>query len=686
MPKSEIKPSTPFVGRDAELGKLHQALQTVAKSQQPQFVLVQADYGVGKTALVDRFLSEVAVTNSSILIGQGNCAMETELSGMAPFIQLFTNLTQQGFAQNIGAGSWLKFAAEVAPAWLDLVTAGAATATVKTVEAGRKLAGSSTFSQENVFIQFTNALSQLAEKHPIIAFIDDLHWADATSLGLLFHLARNLHDRAVLFVVAYRPVEAMASGANAVLFDKVHANLIRFGAIEVDMRQGIDVSDYVAQRYPLNVFPSDLADRVQKRTGGHALFVNQVFSLWEDRKTISALPGPDGIPVWKVMDPEVAEFVIPKTLSEVLAERIRSIADELREVLVYASVQGQDFTLQTIARMRQVNEIKVSDSLELLEDHYYLIEEDGAKEVGLNVFDFYHFAHRFFREHVYTHLSTAKRRALHKQVGECLEALYSDHNPIAGQLATHFLEALDLTKSAKYALMAARFEQSRYSWEEGERWCERGLELVGKLPHSIESKQLQLALLLQSGNGYYCEGKYMPAYEKYQVALSLAEELPDTAKQVANICYRLSEICDWRGLWSEAITFVQRGIKGLSLSDAPTDEDYLLLESQRAWMEARVENNEQSVEIASQVLRAADTMPSTPKLDEIKGEAYGTLVAALNSLNRYSESLPVIHKVVEITEKLSDGTLKAGHMLGVAWGYFRSGHPDESYDACCHGT
>jgi predicted ATPase len=211
----------------------------------------------------------------------------------------------------------------------------------------------------------------------------------------------------------------------------------------------------VAQRYPLNAFPSDLINRVQELTGGHALFASQVFSLWEDKGTIAASPTFNGLSEWRVVDNADVKFVIPQTLGEVLAERIRSMSDELREVLVYASVEGEDFTVQTIARLRQLSELKACDSLELLDHHYYLVQEDRTKQIGPNVFDFYRFAHRFFREHVYSQLAAGKKRVLHKQVAECLEALYTNRSEIAGQLARHFREAFDLMKSAQYALMAA---------------------------------------------------------------------------------------------------------------------------------------------------------------------------------------------------------------------------------------
>ena len=140
------------------------------------------------------------------LVGRGKCAIETTLSGLIPFSQLFATLTEQGVQRRVVLGNLADFAKEVAPAWLDIFTGGVAGAVIKTVEqSGKLLSNQPSFTQQNVYVQFTNALGRLAEKQPVVAFIDDLHWADSSSLGLLFHLACYLQDRAVLFLCTYRP-------------------------------------------------------------------------------------------------------------------------------------------------------------------------------------------------------------------------------------------------------------------------------------------------------------------------------------------------------------------------------------------------------------------------------------------------------------------------------------------------
>ena len=545
MPEPAIPSSTSFVGRETELRQLHQALKLVIGRRQPQLVLVQGDFGVGKTALVEHFLAE-AIQNLPMLVGQVKCREETQGSGLLPFSDLLVSLTNQSVQQGSRV-DLLELVQEVAPGWIEIVgeristqkhlarlrqnlvdyfndeqlrtlcfdleidyenlpaqaKAGKAKELVAELErtsrtselveicsrlrphvswndilkaypqashspkrpapkhlaalrqslvdyfsdeelrslcfdlgidyenlpaqakagkarelvvelerAGRvselveicsRLRPSVSWGnipeaapkafhppeepaqadaesgkmlvhsvrQAHIFAQFANALAQLAEKQPIIAILDDLQWADVSSLQLLSYLASSLENRAVLFVCAYRPVEAN-TGPDAKLFRKILANLPGDSATKLSLTKGIKVAEYVARRYPLNAFDRKLITRVQKVTEGHALFVAHLFSWWEQRGIIT-LSASDGHSQWRVA--KKATPVIPPKIGDLLDVRLESMAKELQDVLAYASVEGEDFTAQAVARLCRLEELEASDDLEKLADLYRLIQE-----------------------------------------------------------------------------------------------------------------------------------------------------------------------------------------------------------------------------------------------------------------------------------------------------------------------
>jgi len=658
----------PFVGRENDLQKIHEALQQVMNTRKPRFFFIQGDFGVGKTVLTEHFLSEVAAQLPSVLIGRGKCAIETELSGLTPFSHFLNNLAKQ---KGFGSDKLLEIIREVAPAWINFITGFS--------EASESRASKhSSFSQENVFVQFTNALARIAKTQPVIVFIDDLHWADGSSLSLLFHLAQYLQNCPVFFISAYRPVEAMETGSNAPLFREIRANMIRQGATESEMRIGIDVAGYVRQKYPLNTFPAELVGYAQKITEGHALFVSQVFSLWEDTGVIVSETNSDGQPVWKMAKTPDEYSAIPKTLSEVLEERIRLMEDNLRDILTCASVEGEDFTAQVIARLKKIEEYEVCESLETLERRYRLVQEQGTKQVCATVADFYRFVHRFFREHIYNQLSKGKRRILHKQMGECLESLYAERSHIAGQLAFHFKEAHEMLKAAQYALMAAQFEQSQYSWMEGEKWCELGLMILEKLSTDNETLTLHLDILEQSGKGFRKSGKYFEADRRFREAFNIAKQLIGNAERQAEICNWLYNICEFEGLYDEALKFLEQGKQILINYSIPYGEKHINLESSWSFMQIRFGNNETAVQSLYNILYNIEKLPSTYNMEKAKSDIYNSLGIALMEMGNYPEAIIALQKSVDIDGSIDNKIGIPTSLFNIAGSYLNMGETNQS--------
>ena len=95
-------------------------------------------------------------------------------------------------------------------------------------EAG-KLVRQRNYTQTNVFQQFETALKRIVGQQPVIVYIDDLHWADESSLRLLKYLAQHCQNGAILFICAYRQVQAIETSANAGVFREVYHSLTAEG-------------------------------------------------------------------------------------------------------------------------------------------------------------------------------------------------------------------------------------------------------------------------------------------------------------------------------------------------------------------------------------------------------------------------------------------------------------------------
>jgi len=224
MAQTQEQGQTVFVGRKQELKQLHGYLRETIDTGRSRVVLVEGDYGLGKTTLVTRFLSEVAdsATHPRLNIGKGECMIGTRNSGLAPFIQLM-QATKKEMRWKPTRGSLWSLVKRVAPAWLDIITAGVATTVVTTAEETEHLARPvrSSYSHDNIFLQFANTITELSRSSTVLAWIEDLHWADEMSLMLFDYLANRLRDAPLLIIGTYRPVEGLQTEQYAKLFSKI---------------------------------------------------------------------------------------------------------------------------------------------------------------------------------------------------------------------------------------------------------------------------------------------------------------------------------------------------------------------------------------------------------------------------------------------------------------------------------
>jgi adenylate cyclase len=579
----------------------------------------------------------------------------------------------------------ISFLRDVAPAWSDIVTAGIAGATAETTGGGTRLFGQSSFTQVHVFVQFTNALSKLSERHPFIVVIDDLHWADASSLSLLFHIARNLHDTPVLFICAYRPDEALQRGKNASLFGEIRANLILQGAAQIELVEGLNVSEYVASRYPSNNFPSRLLKDVQDKTGGHALFVKELFSLWQQKETIREVEDGHGRLAWELLTKGEVSYAIPVTLSEVLADRWYRIEEDFRKILNCASVEGEDFTAQVVASLTGADELATYESLEVLEQSYRLIQQKASIEIDSSVFDIFKFSHRFIREYIYSQLSAPHRRILHRQVGECLERLYTDHREISGQLVRHFREANEPFKCAEYALAAARFEQSRWAWSEGEQLCELGLKMTSRIRLEQTAKQLRLDLLEQSGYGFHECGEFTRSHERCNEALLVGRELSVDPKRIAELLDSLGDLCDYEGHLDQACVHYTEARQILEEHSIPFSEIHVSIDADLAYVLDRQGKTEEAIEAYRQILAAAERLPHTLPLRITQSWVHNYLGIALGNLGRYSESRLAYSRAIEMARETGRQRFEVTCALNLADDCLKAGLLDESMVLACAG-
>jgi len=618
-------------GRETQLEQLHQRLIN-SLAGLPQVALVTGEAGNGKTTLVREFCQQAQEAHAGLLVAYGECSSQAGLGDpYLPFKEILALLTGgettsnklagrpvnaentkrlKGFA-NQTVDAILKIGPDVLGVllpWWGITAKAGAWALEKTgwaqlrASAEEGAAGRKDFSPEQIFEQFSRLLIAIAKTTPLILVLDDLHWADQGTLNLFLHLARRVKDLEgthLLLIGMYRPSE-VAPGREGGRHpaDKTVNELERYwGKITIRLEEAIggergrEFVDGVLDTEP-NRLDESFRKRLSDLTEGHPLFVVEILHFLQERGDL--LKNPQG--EWVVAG-QINFSRLPDSVLAVIRERIASLTQDLKDILTYGCVEGEQFTAEMIARARQVEELQLAQNLgDELDKQKHLIASKGEVRLHQKRLHIYRFMHALFRQQLYGELSDWQRQLLHRSVGEALELLYDDEaDKIAAQLARHFHEALEDEKALRYFLLAGDRAKSVYSYADAVEHYTRARSVIAESGAADKEQEYRIAMSLaqvlallgntsesqaeidralrfadelsdktKRADAYILQsrlltqvGNYLQTVEAGQVALNLAEETRDE-KKIADVQLLLGEACRFLAEHDNALGYLHR--------------------------------------------------------------------------------------------------------------------------------
>jgi len=515
-----------FVAREQELDKLNTLLEK-AIAGSGQVVFITGEAGSGKTALIQEFARRAQETHAELIVAHGKCNAHTGIGDpYLPFIELLSFLTGDVEAkwsaglvtQDHALRLWnlLPFSVQ---SMLDnghdlintfvpgtgLLTRSDLYATGRTiwvtslrnlVERKAALPADSQLQQSSLFEQYTRVLQNLAHEKPLLLVLDDLQWIDAGSTSLLFHLGRRIQGSRILIVGSFRPGElALGRGEERHPLDSVIHEFKRdFGDIEVEVgeTEGRQFIDAFIDTEP-NQLRVEFRDTLFSQTKGHPLFTVELLRDMQERGVLLK----DEKDQW-IEGPELNWDTLPVRVDAVVEERISRLTEKLRDILTLASVEGEEFTAEVVASLKdtEVRELVRLLSSELDKRHH-LVSAKGIRYLEKQRLSLYLFQHILFQRYLYNNLDDVERAHLHEEVGNILETLYGDQTEeISVQLARHFLESGVVPKAIKYLHNAGNKAIRLSASQEALSHLSKALELLKTQPETPERDQMELSLLL----------------------------------------------------------------------------------------------------------------------------------------------------------------------------------------------
>jgi len=555
-----------FVAREPELAALHRHVAR-AVAGDGHVVLVAGEAGQGKTMLVRQAARLAMRSTPGLLVADGKCgayagagdpyrpfreilgllagdvegrlAARSIARGRAERLRSALPLTAQALVRHgpdmIGvfiSGPALLRRAEIRPG-----SEGSWLGDLRETVARNQDARQDGVRQEDLFDQVTRVLTAVARRNPLMLIIDDLQWADPGSIGLLFHLGRQLAGSRVLVVCAYRSEEVAAGrkGERHPVAPLISEFRRTWGDIVVDLRDAQSASLVTAliDGEP-NALDDNFRETLLRQTSGHALFTVELLRGMKERGDL--VRDPRGR--W-VVGPELNWQVLPARVEAVVGERIGRLPPSLRAIPQAAAVEGESFTAEAIAQVRDLSVPETVTTLSReLDRMHHLVRAEGVQQVGSRRLSRYRFRHILFQTYLYHSLDPVERVHLHESVGRALENLHGESDETLGaaasQLAWQFRHASIVDKAARYYEMAGQRAIRMLAYPEAVAHLTRGIEQIEKLPASAERDGRELGLRLAVAMPIFAMKSWgaEELLEHYSRAEALAERLGDVPRQL----------------------------------------------------------------------------------------------------------------------------------------------------------
>ena len=455
-----------LIGRGDELARLDALFTAADEDAQPGLYVVGGEAGVGKSRLVAEFVDRADRRGGIALVG-GCLELVDRALPYAPIVEALRQLVRRLEPGELHAviGPARRELAHLLPELdaADPANGGERQAADDRESDGHRDRGRpDEHAQQRLFEHVLGVLERLGEQSTAVLVIEDLHWADRSTLDLLVFLARNLRDIRVIVVATYRSDELHRRHP----LRPVLAELDRSGRVDHHLLARLS-RDEVAELVTAirGTAPDDtFTDEILSRSEGNAFFAEELLAA------------------------DSVDGVLPPTLRDLLLARIDALSNVARDVLRVAAVIGNRVPHTFLAAVRadqwqQRGELSAEHPAdfdreairECVENHVLVADEIG-----------YRFRHALVQEAVYDDLLPGERADMHARVARVLDRepalLEVQTADIDAELACHWYSAHELPSALRASVRAATGAQQMYAFPEALAHLERALELWDRVP------------------------------------------------------------------------------------------------------------------------------------------------------------------------------------------------------------
>jgi class 3 adenylate cyclase/tetratricopeptide (TPR) repeat protein len=524
---------TPLVGRDQELATLRERFREV-KAGRGQVVGIAGEAGLGKSRLVLEFRRALAHAGEAMTWLEGHCISFGQASPFLPLIELLR--------ENFQIDEWDGEPEIIAKIEQGMRRLGELEAYIPAIRyllsvdpGDAALAAMDGPARRRHLFAALRALSlRGAQRRPLVLVIEDLHWIDTSSEEFLTAMLDAVAGVPLLLLVTYRigytpPFESRSFYTTLTLHSFSEAETLAMVGRVLGAAQ----------------FPPELQTALMDKAEGVPLFIEEVTKTLLD---LGVLQREDG--TYRLVK-SLGEVHIPDTIQGIIMARLDRLGDDGKRIVQMASVIGRQFLVRLLARVAGLSH-RLEGLLHELQALEIIYEQGLVPEPA------YIFKHAVIQDVAYQSLLIQRRKALHRAVGEAIEALYQDRlEEHYTELAHHFSQGERWDKAVVYCRQAGEKAMAQSAYREAVGYFEQALSALAQLPECRDTLEqaIDLRLALRTALTPSADLKRILAYIREAEALAAALNDPRRLGRV--LCF-LANHCRIMGTYDQAIAAAQR--------------------------------------------------------------------------------------------------------------------------------
>jgi tetratricopeptide (TPR) repeat protein len=497
----------------------------------------------------------------------------------------------------------------------------------------------------------TRGLARASREAPVLILLDNLQWADPSSLGLIRHLLKRLRGERFMVLGTYRPEENTADRPLLSLMNELEVEgLLR--EVPLGPLAPVDVKRMVGQEIGEGLGEGELGQLIARQSDGNPSLARELVALLMEERVV-VREGAD----WRLTK-KVDRIGVPRKVGEAIQVRLEALSRDEREVLETGAVMGEAFRPRFLACMLDMNPLQVHRVLREIEKRCRLI---GTREGGKS----YRFDSPQVKDVVYGTVPLEMREEYHRAAVDCLAREGGSGIPYLTEMAYHASEGNhpDAVTHLRAAGDAARAE---FHNPEAVRLYETALKFA---------KGGDRAGLLEAlGETEFSAGRFN---EARAWLVKAREAMPDIDRRVVLVT-RLARVLERQGMFGEALVM-------LSL-DAPDERTSPMARARwnatRAWVLGR---NRLDLDLAEK--DAKDALQAFKDngggADDI-ADCWNTLGVIENGRGRMKEAISYLEQGLAIAEAGGARYQQARVLSNIGLDYLNDGRIEEAFKFLVH--